>query len=462
MSGGRENFMLNKLDELYENNEHDKIIVFVNSVDPEHRNEELTVRLARSVMDRSAENNSETIADIERILMRFVPRSSDPLLYYLLGKCCFYSDNSLESVKYLKRAKKLAEQDGCYSEISEEIREFYEVCKFSEQQENCRYGDDESENFKDIIRGIFGDIDVTTRSVNEYGLDFELLLIPANEKHDCDIYMTFGLGAYPINRDPAKDSAGAEYMVYFPHNWDEKRRREMQRYLISIAVLSVEKHINVTYGCGFSSDMPIMEGSQLNSTMLIKPMYIHSEEWQATLFTGRKIQFMQLMPIYKNELEYKLSYGNDALMKKLSAVSCAADPYRKSTCPKSDETLLGVEIDLAGEVGEKYCSVSRKITEEGERVGFMKRLFDSATEPQYKNESGWIIMAGTESGEFMLNPYNMTRSRLNTVCNIDPDIVPYIGEPANTVVFRTFDGSMRSERDIEEDDEFFGDENFYA
>lgn len=68
------------------------------------------------------------------------------------------------------------------------------------------------------------------------------------------------------------------------------------------------------------------------------------------------------------------------------------------------------------------CMASDKITKEGWKVGYMYR-----EEPMDSNpDSGWRFFKGDEDEEYMNNPDHFHIFALNTICNYDRDIIPYL------------------------------------
>ena len=68
------------------------------------------------------------------------------------------------------------------------------------------------------------------------------------------------------------------------------------------------------------------------------------------------------------------------------------------------------------------CMVSDKITKEGWKVGYMYREEAMDSNP----DSGWRFFKGDEDEEYMNNPDNFHIFALNTICNYDRDIIPYL------------------------------------
>ena len=81
------------------------------------------------------------------------------------------------------------------------------------------------------------------------------------------------------------------------------------------------------------------------------------------------------------------------------------------------------------------CLVSDMVTKEGYKVGYMYRENPDAGIP----DSGWRFLAGNESDEYINNPDNCHIMAINTVCNYDPDIIPYINSKIGSAFIRIND-----------------------
>ena len=68
------------------------------------------------------------------------------------------------------------------------------------------------------------------------------------------------------------------------------------------------------------------------------------------------------------------------------------------------------------------CIVSDKITKEGYKVGYMYRENPNNNYP----DSGWRFLSGNEDDEYMNNPDNHHIFAINTICNYDNEIIPYL------------------------------------
>ena len=78
------------------------------------------------------------------------------------------------------------------------------------------------------------------------------------------------------------------------------------------------------------------------------------------------------------------------------------------------------------------CVVSDKITKEGFKVGYMYREKPEEGRP----DSGWWFLAGNEDEEYMNDSNNHHIFAVNTICNYDKDIIPYIKAKIGSVYIR--------------------------
>lgn len=79
------------------------------------------------------------------------------------------------------------------------------------------------------------------------------------------------------------------------------------------------------------------------------------------------------------------------------------------------------------------CIATDRITVDGCKVGFMYR------EEPYQNDSpdsGWRFMAGDEDEEYMNNPDNHSVYQVNTICNYDPEIIPFLSSDPGKAYIR--------------------------
>ena len=73
------------------------------------------------------------------------------------------------------------------------------------------------------------------------------------------------------------------------------------------------------------------------------------------------------------------------------------------------------------------CIASNKITVEGEKIGYMYR-----EKPSNEVDTGWRFFSGNEDDDYTNNPDNFNVFDINTICNYDDEIIPYLNSEINT------------------------------
>ena len=81
------------------------------------------------------------------------------------------------------------------------------------------------------------------------------------------------------------------------------------------------------------------------------------------------------------------------------------------------------------------CMASNKITKDGWKVGYMYREEPTSNNP----DSGWRFFKGDEDEEYTSTPGNIHIFRLNTICNLDEDIIPYLNSKVGSAYVRVSD-----------------------
>ena len=77
------------------------------------------------------------------------------------------------------------------------------------------------------------------------------------------------------------------------------------------------------------------------------------------------------------------------------------------------------------------AAATDRITVDGAKVGYMFREL-----PDDPCLSGWTFMAGDESQEYSDDASNWAFYEVNTICNYDPAIIPYLDEVYGTALGR--------------------------
>ncbi len=102
---------------------------------------------------------------------------------------------------------------------------------------------------------------------------------------------------------------------------------------------------------------------------------------------------------------------------------------------KKKDEFIKIEIKKLIEWDEpngEGCFASDRITKDGFKVGYMYREEPDEGIP----DSGWRFLAGDEDDSYINDPNNVNLFAINTICNYDKDIIPYLKSEVGSAYIR--------------------------
>ena len=96
-----------------------------------------------------------------------------------------------------------------------------------------------------------------------------------------------------------------------------------------LARLPIAKHIWLGFGHTMDKQSPFAEGTELCATILTGPQGVKEGGEVCTLPGGEEVNFYQVIPLYRDELKYKLDHDADTLLEKMADVSFVVNPNRR-------------------------------------------------------------------------------------------------------------------------------------
>lgn len=167
---------------------------------------------------------------------------------------------------------------------------------------------------------------------------------PTPERNYYTLYTT-GMSALPMHTpEDAKDYAFAELMICLPPDWPiMEEELESSDYYWPIGWLKTLARLPHDYNTWLSwghtiphgdPAMPIAEHTDMCAFMVLPPLEVDEEFLTLDMEDGRQVHFYAILPIYLEELEYKLEFGMDALLDKFEEhdINEIFDPKRVNTC----------------------------------------------------------------------------------------------------------------------------------
>ncbi|SDA18925.1 hypothetical protein SAMN02910447_01441 [Ruminococcus sp. YE71] len=448
--------LLEKAEELRRQGDLHEVVrlLFSEQRDPK-ADPDIMLPLVRAMLDISESSQGNDLSETAEIFLNALDNMDSSAEWHLLAARADYLRNRYYAAyaELLKAEELNKSSDRPVSE--EELSELLAVCRQELKSMNARYAPNDHRIVLSHIGTYFGKItgvirgrDLTGITPHRPELDVfpDIAVIDPDDEHEWRTFVTVGSGATEMNvPDELRpyNCTRCEYVMYLPASWTPAESAWAINLMKNISAIPKERNSYAGFGHIFSSGSNITEDTDLFGTMLIDVQEAPQGAEQLELSDGSRVVFYQLFPVYREEFEFKLSHGYSALISLMPHISAVFDLHRENVCKNTDdehpvdELLLAPEFDYTGKLGVgEFCAVSRRIVEQGERVGFMRRFLPESGQPAAETDSGWLFLSGAESMSSLAMPYTLEICRLNTVCNIDPDVVPFLTSPYESTFFR--------------------------
>lgn len=129
----------------------------------------------------------------------------------------------------------------------------------------------------------------------------------------------------------------AELMIALPSWWqfesEDENWRWPLRWLKIMTRLPWNQHTWLGWGDTVPRSHPAHTGAGHAGILLIHPQAYGAESFHCTLPNGEQVEFYQMVPLYADELDFKLRNGAEALLRYMNEEALeVVDPARESAC----------------------------------------------------------------------------------------------------------------------------------
>ena len=235
------------------------------------------------------------------------------------------------------------------------------------------YTEEEMEAVEGHIQQYFGAFDNVFHEIVSPDIHVDICMVPPAGERDYCTLVTMGMGAHRMNvpEELAEYKLErAELAIALPADWklDQESMKDEKWYwpirlLKSLARLPINCDSWLGHGHTVENREPFAENTELCTAILIEPQDTEKGSAVCTLPSGEEINFYQVIPLYEDELDYKLAHDEDALRDKMAGISFIVNPTRQDAITRG--TLCNVE-DVDESIGMDDASYHLESIEEKE------------------------------------------------------------------------------------------------
>lgn len=258
-----------------------------------------------------------------------------------------------EALTYAERWLELEPESKDAKKLIGSIREFLDDDD-EEGGENFTletYDDADWDTVQEHIAKYFGDYDNVMHEIASEGIHLDVCVIPPREEHNYYTLVTLGMGAHKMNvPEELADQKleRAELLINLPPDWNltqEAMRDDKWFWPIRILKSTAryplrERDTWLGWGHTLGDDdgVPFSDGTKLCGALLLSPGVFGEDSYVCKLADGDEVNFYQLIPLYKEEIDFKREHGVDELLEKCSDETLEViDPQRLNVITDADK-----------------------------------------------------------------------------------------------------------------------------
>ena len=201
------------------------------------------------------------------------------------------------------------------------------------------YTEKEMEAVEGHIEEYFGKFENVFHELVSPDIHVDICVVPPSRERDYYTLVTMGMGAHRMNvpEELAEYKLErAELAIALPADWklDQESMKDEQWYwpirlLKVLARLPIASDTWLGFGHTMDNEEDFAENTKLCAAILTGPQDTEDGSEACILPGGEEVNFYQVIPLYRDELEYKMAHDADALLDKMNGISFVVEPDRQ-------------------------------------------------------------------------------------------------------------------------------------
>ncbi len=217
------------------------------------------------------------------------------------------------------------------------------------------YTEDEANQYEKFVKNNYGEYTFVYHELYSPDIHLDILVVPPSKENNYYKLITRGMGAYKMNvplQLKNYEMDRAELVIYLPSDWNMNFSKEENSWVIKllkqIARLPIDEKSWIGFGHTLSHNdvESYASNTKLSASILIDALDKNGKPLDFKLKSKGRINFYQVFPLYKEELEYKMKYGTEQLFEKLGNANIVIDINRKNYCEDLNKNIELDDMDI--------------------------------------------------------------------------------------------------------------------
>lgn len=356
--------ILKRISILDEAEKYQEIITFVDNLSQDETTSEIISEQGRAYNNLSwsldYEDDEKHLKYLQKAIEIFKSiekeQGNNPIWNYRIGYSYFFLDDLENAKKHLFKAdKEKAEELIEVVEYAVENNISLEEAKVNFMNERYLYEQEEMEALETYIDNNFGNSENVFHEIVSPDIHCDIYVIEPTEERNYYTLVTGGMGAYNMHvPDHFNSPVNAELVINLPADWKVNSQEEKDywplRWLKILARLPIQQQTFLGWGHTIPTGEPI-EGTDFTGFMLLSADSKDEADEVACLKmpTGREVYFYHIIPVYEQEMAFKLENDAGELLDKFSEADIAYPPVvdvnRPNVCISFQQTQNNTLLD---------------------------------------------------------------------------------------------------------------------
>lgn len=200
------------------------------------------------------------------------------------------------------------------------------------------YEEEEIEAIEEHIKEYFGDFPTVFHEIVSPDIHCDICIVPPSKERNYYTLLTMGMGAHimDIPEELSVEEYGrAELLICLPPDWKVGENSEKWFWPIhllkDLARLPINCDTWLGWGHSVDHQKPFAETTQLCGSLLIYPENVDDGAESCVLPNGDYVNFFEVVPIYREEMDFKIDNDTKALLEQMQGISHIVDIERPNT-----------------------------------------------------------------------------------------------------------------------------------
>lgn len=205
------------------------------------------------------------------------------------------------------------------------------------------YTEEEMNRVETYIQQNYGTYDNVFHELVSPDIHVDIAVIAPTAERNYYTLVTMGMGAHRMAVNKELKGQGlerAELLICLPPTWQVQNSEEQWywplRWLKTLARLPGEYNTWLGWGHTVPAGQPFAANTGFSGMLLISTAFFGRETGRCKMADGSHVNFYQLIPLYDEEMTYKLEHGTEGLLNRMQCLSieevAVVDVNRENTC----------------------------------------------------------------------------------------------------------------------------------